>query len=90
MPDLPPDRDTDPRASNEERIDRLCQWIRDHAHANPGWAELMAQSGFNHRELIWLFNLYRKTTPMAYIRQHQSLGVLPEAASNKKKAGGPA
>ena len=58
-------------ATNEARIARLCDWIRDNAASNPGWPELIAQSGFNHRDLIMLFGRYRKTTPMAYVRQCQ-------------------
>ena len=51
------------------RIDSLCDWIEQN-HAQPiGWEDLTRQSGFTHKELISLFQAYKKTTPMWFIRQ---------------------
>ena len=55
-------------ASNAEKIEALCAWIAGNYDYPIGWAELTKNSGFSHKELIALFQVYKQQTPMAYIR----------------------
>jgi transcriptional regulator GlxA family with amidase domain len=52
----------------EQRIGDLCAWIRQNCQRRITWEDLTAQSGLTHKELILLFSLHMKTTPMAFIR----------------------
>ena len=56
-------------ASNSEKIEALCIWIAENCDSSIGWDQLSKQSGFSHKELITLFQLYKQQTPMAFIRQ---------------------
>jgi transcriptional regulator GlxA family with amidase domain len=52
----------------EQKINQLCAWIEVNC-ANPiGFEELTKQSGFDVNELMTLFGIYKKTTPMGYVR----------------------
>ena len=55
-------------AVNQQKIDELCKSIRENCESHLGWEQLTKQSGFSHTELIALFQLYKQTTPMAYIK----------------------
>jgi AraC-like DNA-binding protein len=56
-------------ASNSEKIEALCIWVAENCDSSIGWDQLSKQSGFSHKELITLFQLYKQQTPMAFIRQ---------------------
>lgn len=60
-----------PSTSNDalSRIDALCSWIEQNHAQDIGWEDLTRQSGFTHKELIAMFQTYKKTTPMWFIRQ---------------------
>lgn len=59
-------------AENEARLRVLCDWIRIQCDQQRiTWEALSAQSGFSHKDLITLFSIHLKTTPMAFIRQCQ-------------------
>ena len=56
-------------ASTTEKVEALCVWIAENCDSSIGWDQLSKQSGFSHKELITLFQLYKQKTPMAFIRQ---------------------
>ncbi len=58
------------------KVFELCQWIRGHARQPISWADLSQQSGLTHQELILLFKLYQRDTPMGYVRRCRA-GVAP-------------
>jgi len=51
-----------------KQIDDLCQWIEFNCDQSIGWNQLIVQSGLQHKQLIELFKIYKKQTPMAFIR----------------------
>ncbi|MEY2622414.1 MAG: hypothetical protein RIT26_2234 [Pseudomonadota bacterium] len=69
----------DPRrdlSHSSSQLDVICRWIDEHSQENITWEDLIRTSGLDHRLLVRLFQIHKKTTPMAYIRQsRQSLGV---------------
>ena len=50
-----------------EKIDALCVWIAENCDNPIGWAQLSKESGLTHQELISLFQIHKRQTPMAYI-----------------------
>ena len=55
-------------ASNAKRLDELCVWITENFDQTLGWTQLTNKSGFSKEQLVELFLLYKKVTPMAFIR----------------------
>ena len=55
-------------ASNAKRLEELCAWITENFEQTLGWTQLTNKSGFSKEQLIELFQLYKKVTPMAFIR----------------------
>ena len=58
---------------NQKKIDDLCQSISENCEGPLGWEQLTKLSGFTHKELIALFQLYKQTTPMAFIKHARLL-----------------
>ena len=58
---------------NAQKIDELCKSITDSCDNPLGWEQLTKLSGFTHSELIALFQVYKQTTPMAYIKNARNL-----------------
>jgi len=58
---------------NQKKIDDLCQLISENCDSPLGWEQLTKLSGFTHKELIALFQLYKQTTPMAFIKHARLL-----------------
>ena len=58
---------------NQKKIDDLCQSISEKCDDRLGWEQLTQLSGFTHKELIALFQLYKQTTPMAFIKSARQL-----------------
>ena len=58
---------------NAQKIDELCKSISDTCDNPLGWEQLTKLSGFTHSELIALFQVYKHTTPMAYIKNARNL-----------------
>ena len=58
---------------NQKKIDDLCQSISENCDSPLGWEQLTKLSGFSHRELIGLFQIYKQTTPMAFIKNARQL-----------------
>ena len=57
-------------ADNQKLLAELCIWIEKNIETNIGWNELTTASGLTHSDLQFLFDKYKQTTPMTYIR-HQ-------------------
>ena len=58
---------------NQLKIDELCKTIIENCDTTLGWEHLTKLSGFSHRELIGLFQIYKQTTPMAFIKNARQL-----------------
>ena len=58
---------------NQLKIDELCKTIIENCDTTLGWEHLTKLSGFSHRELIGLFQIYKQTTPMAFIKHARLL-----------------
>ena len=58
---------------NQLKIDELCKTIIESCETPLGWEQLTKLSGFTHKELIGLFQLYKQTTPMAFIKNARHL-----------------
>ena len=58
---------------NQLKIDELCKTIIENCDTTLGWEHLTKLSGFSHRELIGLFQIYKQTTPMAFIKNARLL-----------------
>jgi len=67
-------------ASPREQVAQLCQWIDAHIHEPIGWADLIRQSGLDHKLIIAGFNKHMATTPMTWIRQRRAQLNIPELA----------
>jgi AraC-like DNA-binding protein len=67
-------------ASPHEQVAQLCQWIDAHIHEPIGWADLIRQSGLDHKLIIAGFNKHMATTPMTWIRQRRVQLNTPVAA----------
>jgi transcriptional regulator GlxA family with amidase domain len=52
---------------NSEKINALCVWIAENCDNPIGWTQLSKESGLTHQELISLFQILKRQTPMAYI-----------------------
>ena len=51
------------------KIDQLCHWIEANCAQAINREDLIVQSGLNHQDLIKLFSVYKKITPMGYVRR---------------------
>jgi transcriptional regulator GlxA family with amidase domain len=58
---------------NQMKIDELCKTITENCETPLGWEHLTKLSGFTHRDLIGLFQNYKQTTPMAFIKNARQL-----------------
>jgi AraC-like DNA-binding protein len=58
-------------ADNEKLLAELCLWIEKNIDSNIGWEELSSISKLTHTELQFLFDKYKQTTPMTYIRKQK-------------------
>ena len=52
-----------------EQLDEICRWIDEHSQEQITWEDLTRASGLDHRLLVKLFQIHKKTTPMTYLRQ---------------------
>ena len=60
-------------AVNQQKIEELCKTISENCDKPMGWELLTKMSGFSHKELIGLFQIYKQTTPMAFIKSARKL-----------------
>lgn len=68
---------------NQELIDRLCLAIAENCDKTLGWEQLTKLSGLSHKDLIVLFQLYKQTTPMAFIKHARHLKKINAAGTNQ-------
>ena len=54
---------------NKELLDDLCIYINSNINSHIGLAELVAQSKLSNKDLQYLFEKFKHTTPMTYIRK---------------------
>ena len=52
----------------EQKVHQLCAWIEQNCDKPIGFEELTRQSGFEVGDLMTLFGVYKKTSPMGYVR----------------------
>ena len=78
-------------SSNAKRLEELCAWITENFDQTLGWTQLTKKSGFSKEQLVELFQLYKKVTPMAFVRQvrqqhkdNQIINPQPELFDNIK------
>jgi len=55
-------------ADNRVFLDELCNWIDANLDATLGLNELVSKTNLSSRDLQCLFEKYKQTTPMTYIR----------------------
>jgi transcriptional regulator GlxA family with amidase domain len=55
--------------TNANRLEELCVWITDNHDQTLGWTQLTNKSGFSKEQLLGLFQLYKQTTPMSFVKQ---------------------
>ena len=55
-------------AETEQKLNQLCAWIEANYAKTIGFEDLTRQSGFDVNELMTLFGVYKKTTPMGFVR----------------------
>jgi hypothetical protein len=67
--------------SNQKKIDALCATIIEKCEDTLGWEQLTKISGFTHSELIALFQVYKQTTPMAFIKNARRLRIAASPVS---------
>ncbi len=58
-------------ADNEKLLAELSFWIEKNIDSNIGWKELSSISKLTHTELQFLFDKYKQTTPITYIRKQK-------------------
>jgi len=68
---LEPDRSHNSSQLSETDMRNLCAWIDEHITESIGWADLVAQTGKNHKTLLASFAKHKATTPMTWIRQQR-------------------
>ena len=56
-------------ADNKKYLDELCVWISQNLDAHLGLNELIAKTNLSSTDLQYLFEKYKQTTPMTYIRR---------------------
>ena len=54
---------------NKKYLDELCVWISQNLDAHLGLNELIVKTNLSSTDLQYLFEKYKQTTPMTYIRR---------------------
>jgi len=57
--------------NNIKLIDDLCLWIAANLDQKIGLKEIVEQSQLSSTDVLYLFDKYRQTTPMTYIRKQR-------------------
>jgi methylphosphotriester-DNA--protein-cysteine methyltransferase len=55
-------------ATNLKKLEELCEWISADPDQILGWTQLCHKSGFTKEQLIEIFQLFKQTTPMSFVR----------------------
>ena len=56
-------------ADNKKYLDELCVWIGENLDTPLGLNELITRTSLSSTDLQYLFEKYKQTTPMTYIRR---------------------
>lgn len=70
---------------NQKKIEELCAVIIEKCEDPLGWEQLTKISGFTHSELIALFQTYKQTTPMAFIKNARRLKLAVSPVSTQSQ-----
>ena len=57
------------QADNKKYLDELCVWIGEYLDTPLGLNELIARTNLSSTDLQYLFEKYKQTTPMTYVRR---------------------
>jgi AraC-like DNA-binding protein len=57
---------------SKKLLDEICVWIDENIEKNIGWEAICDASQLNHKELLFLFDKYKQTSPMTYIRKRRT------------------
>lgn len=57
------------QADNKKYLDELCVWIGENLEAPLGLHELITRTNLSSTDLQYLFEKYKQTTPMTYVRR---------------------
>ena len=60
-------------ADNKKFLDELCTWIDEHLDTTLGLKEILSKTNLSSTDLQYLFEKYRQTTPMTYIRHKRDI-----------------
>jgi AraC-like DNA-binding protein len=58
---------------NKKFLEELCTWIDEHLDTPLGFNELIAKTNLTSTDLQYLFEKYKQTTPMTYIRRKREI-----------------
>ena len=58
---------------DKRSLELICNWINEHQNERIGWTELTKISGLGHIEIHTLFHIYKKTSPMQWIRTQREM-----------------
>jgi len=58
---------------NRRLLDELCFWIDSHIDTKFGIKELVEKTNLSISDLQYLFEKYKQTTPMTYIRHKRNI-----------------
>ncbi len=58
---------------DKHSLELICNWINEHLNEQIGWTELTKISGLGHIEIHTLFHIYKKTSPMQWIRTQREM-----------------
>jgi methylphosphotriester-DNA--protein-cysteine methyltransferase len=53
---------------DKHSLELICNWINEHLNERIGWTELTKISGLSHLEIHTLFHIFKRTSPMQWIR----------------------
>jgi hypothetical protein len=57
----------------KRKAEELCVWVNAHLDEPIELKDLVEASGLNHFEILRIFSIYFRTTPMQWIRQQREL-----------------
>ena len=59
--------------SDKHSLELICNWIDQHLDERIGWTELTQASGLSHMEIHTLFHIFKRTSPMQWIRTQREM-----------------
>jgi transcriptional regulator GlxA family with amidase domain len=68
---------------NLKLLDELCLWIDKNLDSSIGINDLVEQTKLSNKDLQYLFEKYKQTTPMTYIRKQREIARINLENKNK-------